>query len=129
MRTMSAQVRFDDTIDAASTIALMEQIEQAYPGAAKITIVCNNARYYRSKAVREYLETSRIELLFLRPYSPNLNLIERFWKFFKRQVPYNRYYEAFEGFRSACKTFFRDVGKYASQLRSLLLENFERIRY
>lgn len=127
--TMAAQVRFDDTIDATSTIALMQQIEHAYPRAAKITIICDNARYYRSKAVRQYLETSRVELLFLPPYSPNLNLIERFWKFFKRKVLYNHYYEAFDDFRSACKNFFRSIDVYASQLRSLLVENFEIIRY
>lgn len=129
VRTLSAQVRFDDTIDAASAIALMEQIEQAYPDAANITIICDNARYYRSKAVCDYLETSRIELLFLPPHSPNLNLIERFWKFFERQVLYNRYYEAFADFRSACKNFFRNVDRYAAQLRSLLVASFEIIRY
>ena len=109
----------------------MELIEQAYPHATKFNIICDDPRCYRSKAVREYLETSQIELFFLPPYPPNLNVIERFWKFFKRQVLYNRnrYYEAFEDFRSACKNFLRDVEKYASQLRSLLVENFEIIRY
>lgn len=129
VRTMSAQVRFDDTIDAASTIALMAQIEDAYPDAPKITVICDNAGYYRSKAVRAYLETSRIQLFFLPPYSPNLNLIERFWKFFKKQVLYNRYYEAFEDFRKACRNFFRHVDIYAPQLRRLLVENFEIIRH
>ena len=62
--------------------------------AKRISIICDNARYYRSKAVAEYSKTSRIKLVFLPPYSPNLNLIERFWKFFKRQVLYNTYYEA-----------------------------------
>jgi len=128
VQRMSAQIRFDDTIDAFSTLALFEQIERAHPAAKRITIICDNARYYRSKAVSAYLEHSRIDLLFLPPYSPNLNLIERFWKFFKRQVLYNRYYEAFEDYKTACQQFFKNLDSYASQLRSLLTENFEIIR-
>jgi transposase len=125
VQRMSAEIRFDDTIDAISTIALFEQIERANPLAKRITIICDNARYYRSKAVAEYLENSRINLLFLPPYSPNLNLIERFWKFFKRQVLYNRYYEAFDDYKNACKKFFRELDSHAAKLRSLLTENFE----
>jgi transposase len=125
IRTMSAQIRFDDTIDATSTIALFEQIEKANPTASCIIVICDNARYYRSKAVAEYLQTSRIKLEFLPPYSPNLNLIERFWKFFKREVLYNRYYDTFDKYKSACKKFFADLDSYALRLRTLLTENFE----
>ena len=125
VQRMSAEIRFDDTIDAISTIDLFEQIECANPHAKRITIICDNARYYRSKAVAEYPENSRIDLLFLPPYSPNLNLIERFWKFFKRQVLYNHYYEAFNDYKNACKWFFRELDSYVPQLRSLLTENFE----
>ena len=96
--------------------------------AATITVFCDNARYYRSKAVRAYLEHSRIDLQFLPPYAPNLNLIERFWKFFKRQVLYNRYYETFADYKAACKQFFADLDAHAEQLRSLLTDNFEIIR-
>jgi len=126
---MSAEIRFDDTIDAISTIDLFKQIERANPEARRITIICDNARYYRSKAVSAYLEHSRIELLFLPPYSPNLNLIERFWKFFKRQVLYNRYYEAFHDYKNACTQFFHELDSYAPKLRSLLTEKFELIGY
>ena len=129
IQRMSAEFRFDDTIDAISTIDLFEQIERANPDARRITIICDNARYYRSKAVAEYLEDSRIDLLFLPPYSPNLNLIERFWKFFKRQVLYNHYYEAFDDYKNACKQFFCELDSYAPKLRSLLTENFEIIGY
>ena len=118
-------VRFDETINAASTIALFEQIEEVNPNAQRIHIICDNARYYRSRAVRKFLETSRIELIFLPPYSPNLNLIERFWKFFKKQVLHDSYYETFCKFRHACEQFFRNSTAYAAQLRSLLTENFQ----
>ena len=128
VETMAAVIRYDDTIDAASTIALFKQIEAAYPKATTITVFCDNARYYRSKAVRAYLEDSRIDLQFLPPYAPNLNLIERFWKFFKRQVLYNRYYETFADYQAACKQFFANLDQHAEQLRSLLTDNFEIVR-
>jgi transposase len=125
VETLHAEVRFDDTIDAASTIALFQQLEQADPDAPRIIVICDNARYYRSKAVAAYLTTSRIQLEPLPPYCPNLNLIERFWKFFKRQVLYNHYYETFEQFRTACRAFFHGLDAFAPKLRTLLTENFQ----
>ncbi|MDQ7016269.1 MAG: transposase [Gammaproteobacteria bacterium] len=64
--------------------------------------MCDNARYYRSEKVTEYLKNSRIELNFLPPYSPNLNLIERYCKYFKKTSLYNRYYETFSEFKFVC---------------------------
>jgi transposase len=118
-------VRFDDTIDSDSAIALFKQLEELNLAATWIYVICDNARYYRSKAVKEYLQTSRIKLVFLPPYAPNLNLIERFWKFFKKKTLYNRYYETFDEFRSACEEFFRNPRKYRRELQSFLTENFE----
>jgi transposase len=117
-------VRFDDTIDADSTIALFQQLEALNLAATWIYVICDNARYYRCKAVKEYLKTSRIKLVFLPAYAPNLNLIERFWKFFKKKILYNRYFESFAEFREACEQFFQNPGKYKRELRSLLTENF-----
>lgn len=91
---------FDETIDAVSTIALFQQIEQTYPDAPRIIVFCDKARYDKSKAVAEFLETSRIHLEPLPPYTPNLNLIEGLWKFFNKQVLYNRNYERFADFRA-----------------------------
>jgi transposase len=117
-------VRFDESIDAASTIALLEQLEALNLVAAWIYVICDNARYYRSKAVREYLKRSRIKLVFLPPYAPNLNLIERLWKFFKKKTLYNRYFETFDEFKKACEEFFANPHKYHRELRSLLTPNF-----
>ncbi len=66
--------------DAASTIALFQQIEKTNPDAGRIVVICDNARYYRSKAVQEYLATSRIQLEFLPAYSPDFNPIEMMWR-------------------------------------------------
>ena len=89
VQSMDAVTRFDDSINAESTIALFQQIETQYPKAKKLHIICDNARYYRSRKVTEYLKSSRIELNFLPPYSPNLNLIERYWNYFKKTLQQN----------------------------------------
>ena len=60
IETMAAQIRFDETINAVSTVALLKHIAAAYPAAKKITVILDNARYYRSKVVAEYLQHSRI---------------------------------------------------------------------
>lgn len=70
VETLRAVVRFDDTVDATSIIALFQQLKQADPDAPRIVAMCDNARYYRSKAVAASLTTSRIQLAPLPPYCP-----------------------------------------------------------
>jgi transposase len=118
-------VRFDDTINAESTIALFEQLERVNLVATWIYVICDNAPYYRSRVVQEYSKTSRIKLVFLPPYAPNLNLIERLWKFFKKEILYNQYFETFAEFKAACEAFFANPVQYHRELRSLLTGNFE----
>ena len=128
IQSLSAVIQYEETVNAESAIRLFKALEEKCPGAEKIYVICDNARYYRAKMVSKFLETSRVEILFLPPYSPNLNLIERFWKFFKKKVLYNRYYEKFKQFKDACQSFFENLEEYQQQLRSLLTENFEIIR-
>ena len=99
-------IQEDKTLDAESIISFLKTIEEAYPEKTKIHLFCDNAKYYRNKAVKKYLETSRIKLHFLPPYSPNLNPIERLWKWMKERIIYNTYYEYFEDFKSAILGFF-----------------------
>jgi len=61
---LSAIVRYDDAINAQSTIKLFQQIELQNPGAARIHIICDNARYYHAQLVKDYLANCRIELVF-----------------------------------------------------------------
>jgi transposase len=96
----------DTTLNADSTIRFFQKVEAAYPTKTKIHIFCDNASYYRNKAVAKYLAASKIALHFLPPYSPNLNPIERLWKWMKERVIYNSYYERFEEFKAAVMGFF-----------------------
>ena len=123
--TLCPTIRYDDTINAQSAVALLQQIELQHPNAHRIYIICDNARYNRSKIVSEYLLDSKIELIFLPPYAPNLNLIERYWRFFKKEILYGKYYETFALFKQACDDFFATPERHKKALRSLLTDNFQ----
>jgi len=99
-------IQSDKTLNADSTIQFFQKIEEAYPNKSKVHVFCDNARYYKNKLVQEYLKGSKVVLHFLPPYSPNLNPIERLWKWMKEVVIYNTYYPSFESFISAIFGFF-----------------------
>jgi len=113
-----------ETINAQSTIELYEKIESLNPDLDKIYIIRDNARYYNNSLVKEYLKKSRIVEICLPTYSPNLNLIERLWLFFKKKVTYNKYYEKFSDFKKAVKDFFdSDILECKDNLKSFITEN------
>ena len=124
----------DLTLNAESTIRFFKKIEDAYPDKWKIHVFCDNAPYYRNKSVKAYLETSKICLHFLPPYSPNLNPIERLWKWMKERVIYNTYCEYFEEFREAVFGFFwvlstaAEKSTLAQELRSRVRDKFRVIQ-
>ncbi|MFI0478926.1 MAG: IS630 family transposase [Candidatus Rhabdochlamydia sp.] len=89
-----------ETLNADSTISFLEKLAEAYPHKETIHLFCDNARYYKNKRVGAYLATSKIKMHSLPPYSPNLNPIERLWKFTNERVLYNRYYEKFRDFKN-----------------------------
>jgi len=116
-----------DSINAQSTVSLLEEMMRNQP-LGLIYVILDNARYYRSEMVRVFVKKNkRIKLVFLPPYSPNLNIIERLWKFFKKNVTYNTYYEKFAVFREYCLRFFKNLDKYRSDLETLMTDNFQLI--
>jgi transposase len=118
-------IREDAAIDSESTIRLLKTIEKKHPELTTIYVVRDNARYYVSREVKEYLENSRIVFIPLPSYSPNLNPIERLWKFFKKKKLYNLYYDSFDIFKKEVLKFFRyEIKSYKRELDSLLTENF-----
>ena len=121
-------IRDDESINSQSTISLLEQMlkEQTL---GKLYIILDNAKYYRSQIVKEFLEKNqRIQFVFLPPYSPNLNIIERLWRFFKKKTTYNKYYEKFAIFKENCLNFFENIDVYKIELKSLMTENFQLIQ-
>ena len=115
----------DTYITAQSVCALLEKIAARYVG-LPISIFLDNARYQRCALVIEKAKSLNIELCFLPSYSPNLNLIERVWKFVKKKCLYSHYYEKFPAFKEAisrCLEKTRTTHK--SNLDSLLTLRFQ----
>ena len=91
-----------------------------------ITLVLDNAKYQRCHLVMNLAEQLGIELLFLPPYSPNLNLIERLWKFIKKNCLNSMYYSNFDSFRQAICTLMHTMNEtHQDELDSLLTLNFQ----
>ena len=91
-----------------------------------ITLVLDNARYQRNAVVMALAQQLGIKLLFLPSYSPNLNLIERLWKFIKRRSLYGRYHPTFADFRAAIEETLTNIPTtHASDLASLMTLNFQ----
>jgi len=101
----------DHMLNAEATISFFKKIGKSYPNKNKIYLFSDNARYYKNKAVQEYLKQSKIELHHLPPYSPNLNPIERLWKWMKERTMYNTYYKEFDDFKLAVFGFLETLSK------------------
>ena len=112
-------------INAQSVCELLKRLSDM-KGEKPITLVLNNARYQKCKIVFEAAKSLNIELLYLPPYSPNLNLIERLWKFVKKKCLYSTYYSDFQKFKNAilnCINHTHDTFK--EELDSLLVPKFQ----
>ena len=117
--------RSSERINANSICILLRVIKDKNPFEKNITLIMDNAAYNRSWKVTELAKKLEIKLFYLPPYSPNLNPIERLWKFMKKKVLYNRYYENFDEFASACMMFLRGIRKFKNELETLITDNFK----
>jgi transposase len=94
-----------------------------------ITLVLDNARYQRNAVVQDLAAQLGITLLFLPSYSPNLNLIERLWKFTKRRALYGRYHPTFAEFRAAIEEVLGGVSTiHADDLKTLMTLKFQQFK-
>lgn len=112
-------------INAQSVCELLWKIYHVNLG-VPITLVLDNARYQKCALVIDLAKSLNIELLHLPPYSPNLNIIERLWKFMKKRCLYSKYYKDFFSFQSAITTFLDETQTlYKDELDSLLTLRFQ----
>ncbi len=114
---------FSDPVDGVDPVNDFDLSDGS--ACVKIYIIIDNARYYRCGLLDEYLKTSKIKQIFLPPYSPNLNLIERLWKFMKKKIIYNKYYEKSSEFRRKILDFFENIVDYKNELNTLLTCKFK----
>ena len=117
-------IRTRGSINSDTICELLEKIESQYPG-ERVTLVMDNARYQYNSKVKALAEKKSIELLYLPPYSPNLNLIERVWKLVKSKCLRNKYHEDIGSFQGAIDEFLDSLsGDNRHLLKSLVTENF-----
>jgi transposase len=89
-------------------------------------LILDNARYQKCKLVDEYAKALKIELCYLPAYSPQLNLIERLWKFVRNECLYSKYYEDFADFKLAISNCIGTANtERKEKLDSLLTLNFQ----
>lgn len=112
-------------INANCICEMLRKLAAHYAG-TPITIVLDNARYQKCKIVTALALELGIELLYLPPYSPNLNLIERLWRLVKKEVLYCKYYPNFASFKASIEECLKDVNATKRQkLVTLLTLKFQ----
>jgi len=104
--------------------AFLQEIKKQYSTANTICIILDNARYQRAYAVQQKARELNIDLIYLPPYSPNLNLIERLWRFFKKKVMKNKHYQSFAEFVNTVQQFFIHFDHHIEKLKTLLSFKF-----
>jgi transposase len=117
-------------VNAGTVIELLGLLAKKYLN-APIYVVLDNARYQRCEAVKKAASELGITLVFLPPYSPNLNLIERLWKFVKKKALYAQYYDTVEKFHGAIRSAMCRVNsdaQWRSEMKTLLTPKFQTFR-
>ena len=100
----------------------------AYDPITHEAITVTNDTYINQDVFCEFLDKIAIELLYLPPYSPNLNLNKRLWRFVKKQVLYSKHYDRFDTFRNSINTCTSDLGtRFKNEKQSLMTMNFQLI--
>lgn len=112
-------------INAVCVGELLQKLHALF-GNLPIVVIMDNARYQRCAFVEETARKLGIQILFLPPYSPNLNLIERLWKFVKKKALYNQYYAHYEQFHKSISICLEQTGTtYKPDLDTLLVAKFQ----
>jgi transposase len=124
----------DAYINACSVCELLHKIKDATIGEFPITLVMDNAKYQRCALVMNLAKELNIELLFLPSYSPNLNLIERLWRWVRSDCLNSKYYKCFTEFKEAIDTSLMkvsqtDTKKEMDSLFSLKFQLFDSAFY
>lgn len=111
-------------VSSDTMVELLAKIAAIVSG--PITLVLDNARYQHCAKVKEEAKRLGIDLMFLPSYSPNLNLIERLWKFTKKKALRGKHYKDFEEFQNAINECLGGVEtKYKAEMESLMTLKFQ----
>ena len=125
--SMDVITRQDKTINGLSTIELLKQISNFYQETKSLVYVfSDNGRANKSRLVKAWLDQqSIIKMIYLPPYSPNLNFAERLWKFMRKKVINTRYYPELKDFKKAINDFFDNIDDYKQDLKTFIGLKFQ----
>lgn len=124
--TFETEAVINDTYLNADNVCEGLDLLRKHNGDRIIYVILDNAAYQKCKKVKAAAEKNNINLIYLPPYSPNLNLIERLWKFLRKEIMLNKYYMTFSDFFKSVEQFFANINtRFLSKLSSLLTFNFE----
>ncbi len=119
-------------INAESVCQLLQNLSDLALG-IPITLVWDNARYQKCAAVFELAKQLDITLVYLPSYSPHLNLIERLWRFVRKERLYSKYYADFSAFKRAISTLIDTAHIHKlEQLKSLMswkFQSFKKVQF
>ncbi len=114
------------TVNKDSMCDLLKAIGLRNPEEQRIYLVLDNAAYNKSLKVKLLARQLGIRILYLPAYSPNLNPIERLWKFMKKKVMANHYFPDLKTFKKKeIMLFMRGIRKYKQELSTLITDNFQ----
>ena len=114
------------TINGEVTVDVLKKCLEKYADKQSITVYLDNASYHKSEQVKEFIAgQNKIKLSFLPPYSPNLNLIERLWKFVNEKIINLKFYPEFRQFKEKLLEFYNNIQIYAQELKERITFNFQ----
>jgi transposase len=118
------------TVDAESIVDFLQQIRKYSKIQGTIHLILDQAGYNHCAEVMNAAAKLNIKLLYLPPYSPNLNSIERLWKVMNEHVRNNKFFKTADEFRQSINNFFKTtLPKIAYGLRSRINDNFQKLDY
>lgn len=113
-----------DNINGEQFINLLRLLRERHPEAMRFILYLDNAAYYGKPVVQEWLRRHReFQLEPVPPYSPNVNLIERLWKFLKQKA-LSRWHKTFEAMQEAVSEVLDHLDKYRDELTTLMVDKF-----
>lgn len=118
--TKKVTVVANDTYITATVVCeMLRKVAAEYAGKS-VHIVLDNARYQKCEVVRNLAMELGVQLHYIPPYSPNLNLIERLWKYVKNKLR-SKYYDQFDDFMETIDTIIEDAGSGSKKLIDKLI--------
>jgi transposase len=113
-----------DNINGEQFVNLLRLLRERHPETEKFILYLDNAKYYSKPVVLEWLK--RHPEFHLEPvpaYSPNVNLIERLWRFMKQKA-LSRWHKTFEAMQEAVSEVLDHLDQYREELATLMVDTF-----